>query len=69
MTETVLWPRKRPRMYTPARDAFLRENVGVDPAILAAELRVSVRFVHTYQRKLGLRLCTSHVKGATQWMT
>jgi hypothetical protein len=66
MSETVLYPRKRPRMYTPARDAFLRANVGIDPAILAAELGVSIRFVCCYQRKLGLRLCTSHVKGVTQ---
>lgn len=64
MTETVLYPRKRPRMYTPERDAFLRENVGIDPAILAAELKVSTRFVYIYQRKLGLRRCTSHTKGA-----
>lgn len=66
MNETVLWPRKRPRMYNPARDAFLRENVGIDPAILATQLGVSTRFVYTYQRKLGLRLCTSHVKETTQ---
>ncbi len=66
MTETVLWPRKRPRMYTPARDAFLRANPTIDPAILADELGLTIRFVHAYQRKLGLRLCTSHDKGATQ---
>ncbi len=66
MNETVLWPRKRPPMYTPDRDAFLRENHGIDPAILADELGLSTRFVYCYQRKLGLRLCTSHVRGAVQ---
>lgn len=66
MTETVLYPRKRPRMYTPARDAFLRENRTVDPAILADALGVTARFIRCYQRKLGLRMCTSHVKGTPQ---
>jgi len=66
MSETVLYPRKRPRMYTPARDAFLRANPTVDPAILAAELGFTARTICMYQRKLGLRLCASHVKGATR---
>lgn len=61
--ETVLWPRRRPRMYTSQRDAFLRANIGIDPAILAETLKLSVRAVYVYQRKLGLRLCTSHVRG------
>jgi hypothetical protein len=66
MSETVLYPRKRPRMYTQARDAFLRANVGIDPAILAEALGMTVRSICMYQRKLGLRLCTSHVKGVSQ---
>ena len=39
------------------RDAYFRATAGVDPAILAAELGVSERFVRTRQRKLGLRKC------------
>ena len=66
MTETVLYPRRLPAYRTPDRDAFLRANVGIDPAILAAELGLSTRFIYCYQRKLGIRACTSHVKGATQ---
>ncbi len=40
------------------RDAFLRKNAGVDPAILAAELRLTVGFVRMLQRKIGVRKCT-----------
>jgi hypothetical protein len=39
------------------RDKYLRETVGIDPAILAAELGVSARFVEQRQRQLGLRRC------------
>jgi len=46
-------PRKKWR--TKKRDEFLRENVGIDPAILADGLGVSERFVISYQRKLGVR--------------
>jgi hypothetical protein len=53
-------------MYTPARDAFLRENVGIDPAILADALGLRVISVYRYQRRLGLRTCTWHDHGATQ---
>ena len=63
MSETELYPRKRPKMYTLERDVFFRENVGIDPAILADQLGLSTRFVYVYQRKLGLRRCASHVKG------
>lgn len=62
MSETVWYPRKRPRMYTPERDAFLRENPTIDPAILADAMGLHVRMVYVYQRKLGVRLCTSHGK-------
>ncbi len=64
MTDTTLWPRKRPRMYTPARDAFLRENPTVDPAILADAMGLHIRYVYIYQRRLGIRLCTWHDHGA-----
>ena len=66
MTETMLYPRKRPAMYTAARDAFLRENPSVDPFILAEALKLHVRSIYRYQRRLGLRICTWHDKGATQ---
>lgn len=66
MTETVLYPRKRPAMYTLARDSFLRENHGIDPAILADALGLCVLSIHRYQRRLGLRICTWHNHGATQ---
>lgn len=42
---------------TPERDAYLRENHFVDPAILAADLGLHTRFVILYMRKLGLRSC------------
>lgn len=66
MTETVLYPRKRPRMYTAARDEYLRANPTIDPAILADALGLSVRMIYVYQRKLGVRLCTYHNHGAEQ---
>jgi hypothetical protein len=62
MTDTELYPRRRPRMYTPARDAFLRANPTVDPAILAAELGLAERMIYVYQRKLGIRICKYHEK-------
>ena len=37
------------------RNAYLRANRGVDPALLAADLGVSEWFVVRVQRKLGLR--------------
>jgi hypothetical protein len=42
---------------TPERDEYLRENKFVDPAILAADLGLTVRFIVVYLRKLGLRTC------------
>ncbi len=38
-------------------EAYLRAHLGVDPAILAAELGISEVSVRTAQRKLGLRGC------------
>jgi len=40
---------------TPERDAYLRENHLIDPAILAADLGLTARFVVVYMRKIGLR--------------
>jgi len=66
MTETTLYPQKRPAMYTAARDAFLRANPTIDPHILAEALGLHPRSIYRYQRKLGIRLCTWHDHGATQ---
>lgn len=45
--------------------AYLVENAGIDPAILAAALNRTEQFVRMRQRKLGLRKCVSRVnKGA-----
>ncbi len=51
-------PRRKWR--TKKRDEFLRENVGVDTAILADGLGVSERFIISYQRKLGVRPFTGN---------
>lgn len=50
-----LFPRKRPKMYTPERDAYLRANPYVHAKSIALEWGVTERFVIGYQRKLGLR--------------
>lgn len=47
----------KPRGRTPERDAYLRENHFVDPAILAADLGLKPRFIVVYMRKLKLRTC------------
>lgn len=58
----------RPLQYrTPEFDKFLRENVGVDPTLLAHDMRMSVDCVTAYQRLLGIRRLTTHTdykKGA-----
>jgi hypothetical protein len=51
-------PKKKWR--TKKRDEFIRENVGIDPAILANGLGLSERFVISYQRKLGVRALTGN---------
>jgi len=61
MTETVLYPRKRPRMYTPERDTFLRENTTLDAALLAEALGMTIRTIYCYQRRLGIRPCANHL--------
>jgi hypothetical protein len=55
-----LYPRKRPRMYSAERDRLLRENPGVDTAILAEQMHVTERFIISYQRKLGIRQFTGN---------
>lgn len=52
-----LWPKRRPRMYRPERDDFLRCNPQLDAAIIASDWGVTERWVIGYQRKLGVRLC------------
>jgi hypothetical protein len=34
---------------------YLRENRGIDAVLLAADLKLDVRLVVSYQRRLGLR--------------
>lgn len=51
-----LFTRKK-RYESPERERHLRENAGVDPVLLAADLGLHVEVVKAYQRKLGLRLC------------
>ncbi len=46
----------RPRRYRSAeRDKYLRENIGVDPTLLALDLGMAVSCVINYQRRLGIR--------------
>ncbi len=47
-------------MYTPERDQFLRDHIGIDPAVIAATLGFTERFIISYQRKLGLRPFTGN---------
>lgn len=54
-----LYPRKKHTMYTERVATYLRQNVGIDPAILAADLGLTPRFIISYQRKLGLRPFTT----------
>jgi hypothetical protein len=61
-----LFPLRRARMFTAARDAFLRANPTIDPHILADALGLTARTIYMYQRKLGIRMCTWHDHGATQ---
>jgi hypothetical protein len=51
-----LWePRRNCRSIK--REAYFRENRGVDAAILADDLGVTERYVVMYQRKLCVRAC------------
>lgn len=40
--------------------AFLRDNKGIDSALLAVDLGVSEPCIRAYQRKLGLRKITGN---------
>jgi hypothetical protein len=55
-----LWPQRRPAMYTPERDAFLRDNRDVPVAILSYKMNLSETFIKRYQRKLGIRKLTGN---------
>jgi hypothetical protein len=54
-----LYKRKFPAYYTKERVAYLRDNQGVDPFMLAEHLGISEVTVQTMQRKLGLRRCAN----------
>jgi hypothetical protein len=56
MAPDLYKPRKR---WRPSIAAHLLANAGICPAILAADLGLSERFVIMVQRKLGLRKLTS----------
>ncbi len=45
-------------------DRYLIENQGVDSAIIALALGLTVPQVQAYQRKLGLRKITGYVRKA-----
>ena len=49
--------KRRCNGFTPEREAILRAQAGIEPAILAMQLGLTERFVIMYQRKLGLRKC------------
>ncbi len=53
-----LWEPRLPRRYA-IHAQFIRDNHGVDPAMLAADLGIQEMTVRTIQRKLGLRGCSS----------
>jgi hypothetical protein len=54
-----LFEPNRPYLRNKKRNAYLRQNYGVDTAMLAADLGVTERFVRLLQRKLGLRRRTN----------
>jgi hypothetical protein len=59
-TNTKANPRMfRPSYQTPEMDKHIRETVGIDPAILAAELGWHEGQVLAYQRQLGVRRITT----------
>lgn len=45
----------RPARQTPELDAYFRETWGIDPAMLSAEIGMSIAHIKSYQRSLGLR--------------
>jgi len=52
-----LYPPRRQAGRTKERDAYLRANAGVCPAILAESLGLTEAFIIRYLIKLGLRKC------------
>lgn len=50
-----LKPRKRSFVWQPAHDQFLRDNRGVDPVLLAQDLKRPLRNTLKRMRELGLR--------------
>lgn len=49
----------RPEYQDAKTATFLRENKGIDAALLANDLGVNAPCVRAYQRKLGLRKITN----------
>lgn len=41
-------------------DAFMRDTIGIDPAILTLETGLSAARIQAYQRQLGLRAITGN---------
>ena len=52
-------PRRNPNWPPKHHAKYLRENVGIDPAILAADMGVAICYVYTVQRYLKLRRLTT----------
>jgi hypothetical protein len=50
----------RPAYQNAENDAFIRETVGIDSALLANDLGISAVHVQAYQRKLGVRKITGN---------
>lgn len=50
----------RPSHLTPEIEAYLRAAIGIDPAIISAEIKISVAHVLAAQRFLGLRTCSEN---------
>lgn len=59
-----LLPRKRNKRLK-EKDDYIRQNRGIEPAMLADDLGVTERFVVQRQRKLGLRLCCNTPRKGT----
>ena len=67
MVGIIELPPVRQKWRTKARDEYLKENRGIDPAILADALAVSESFVKRYQRKLGIRPLTGNPPATQRW--
>lgn len=50
----------RPSYQTQELDAFLRDTVGIDPALIGIDAGMSANRVEAYQRQLGLRKITGN---------